>query len=92
MNCNYVYRLVNQVFISWKTYVFIRMESPDAKAIKLDCVYVNTHIINIITSLFVDRPRRKSYGGLRSTRMGKGEGSERLERGAKTKGLIPSEQ
>jgi hypothetical protein len=31
-------------------------------------VYVNTHIININTSLHVDRPRRKSYGGLSSTR------------------------
>jgi hypothetical protein len=31
-------------------------------------VYVNTHIINKITSLRVDRPRRKSYGGLSSTR------------------------
>jgi hypothetical protein len=61
--------------------VFIRPESLDAKAIKLDCVYVNTHIINIITSLFVDRPRRKSYGGLRSTRWGKGRGSESRKRG-----------
>jgi hypothetical protein len=48
--------------------VFIRLESPDAKANEPDFVYVNTHIINKITSLRVDRPRRKSYGGLRSTR------------------------
>jgi hypothetical protein len=32
-----------------------------------DFVYVNTHIINIITSLHVDQPQRKSYGGLSST-------------------------
>jgi hypothetical protein len=31
-------------------------------------VSVNTHIINKITSLPIDRPRRKSYGGLNSTR------------------------
>jgi hypothetical protein len=31
-------------------------------------LYVNTHINNINTSLHVDRPRRKSYGGLISTR------------------------
>jgi hypothetical protein len=36
--------------------VFIRPESLDAKAIKPDFVYVNTHIINIITSMRVDRP------------------------------------
>jgi hypothetical protein len=34
--------------------VFIRLESLDAKAIKPDFVYVNTYIINIITSLHVD--------------------------------------
>jgi hypothetical protein len=44
--------------------VFIILESLDAKAIKSNFVYVNTHIINIIASLCVDRPRRKSYGGL----------------------------
>jgi hypothetical protein len=44
------------------------------KAMSLIFVYVNTHIINIITSLRVDRPRRKSYGGLSSTRLGKGGG------------------
>jgi hypothetical protein len=38
------------------------------KAMSLIFVYVNTHIINKITLLCVDRPRRKSYGGLRSTR------------------------
>jgi hypothetical protein len=49
-------------------------------------------IINkIYTSLRVDRPRRKSDGGQSSTRMGKGEGAERLERGAKLKGLSPRE-
>jgi hypothetical protein len=37
------------------------------KAREPDFVYVNTHIINIITSLHVDQPRRKSYGGLSST-------------------------
>jgi hypothetical protein len=47
---------VSQVFISSKTYVFIRRESPDAKANEPDFVYVNTHMINKITSLHVDRP------------------------------------
>ena len=67
LNYNCVYRLVNQVFISWEDYLNIRLESLDAKAIEPDFVYENTHIINIITSLRVDRPRRKSYGGLSST-------------------------
>jgi hypothetical protein len=50
------------------------------------------HIIHkIYTSLHVDRPRRKSDGGRSSTRLGKGEGFERLERGAKIKGLSPRE-
>jgi hypothetical protein len=48
-DCNYVYRMVIQVFIRWKNYVFIRMESPDAKANDPDFVYVNTHIINKTT-------------------------------------------
>jgi hypothetical protein len=48
--------------------VFIRLESPDAKASEPDFVYANTYIINKITSMRVDRPRRKSYGGLSSTR------------------------
>jgi hypothetical protein len=48
--------------------VFIRLESRDAKANEPDFLYVNTHIINKITSLHVDRPRRKSYWGLSSTR------------------------
>jgi hypothetical protein len=34
------------------------------KAKEPDFLYVNTHIINIITSLRVDQPQRKSYGGL----------------------------
>jgi hypothetical protein len=34
--------------------VFIRPEILDVRAIKPDFVYVNTHIINIITSLHVD--------------------------------------
>jgi hypothetical protein len=34
---------------------------------------------------------KKEYGGLSSTRLGKGEGDERLERGAKPKGLITRE-
>jgi hypothetical protein len=33
----------------------------------------------------------KENGGLSSTRLGKGEGAERLERGAKPKGLSPRE-
>jgi hypothetical protein len=61
-------RMVVLVIISYMDYVFIRPESLDVKAIKPNFAYVNTHIINIITSLFVDRPQRKSYGGLKSTR------------------------
>jgi hypothetical protein len=38
------------------------------KAIEPIFVYVNTHIINKITSLRVDRLQRKSYGGLSFTR------------------------
>jgi hypothetical protein len=38
------------------------------KAREIDFVYENTHIINIITSLCVDQPRRKHYVGLSSTR------------------------
>jgi hypothetical protein len=41
MMFNDVYRPVSQVFISWKAYVFIRQESLDAKAIKLDCSICN---------------------------------------------------
>jgi hypothetical protein len=49
--------------------VFIRLEGRDAKTNVPDFVYVNTHIINKkITSLYVDPPRRKSYGELSSTR------------------------
>jgi hypothetical protein len=36
--------------------VFIRPESPDAKANELDFVYVNTHMINKFTSLCVYLP------------------------------------
>jgi hypothetical protein len=60
------------------------------KAREPDFVYVNTHIINIITSLCVDRPRRKSYGGLSSTRKGKGR-DKRLGKGVKIEGLPPKE-
>jgi hypothetical protein len=38
------------------------------KTMSLIFVYVNAHIINKITLLRVDRPQRKSYGGLSSTR------------------------
>jgi hypothetical protein len=62
--------MVSQVFIRWKSYVLIRPESLDAKASELDFVCENTHIINIITSLRVDQPQRKIYGGLSSTRKG----------------------
>jgi hypothetical protein len=34
---------------------------------------------------------KKEYGGLNSTRLGKGRGVERLERGAKHKSLSPIE-
>jgi hypothetical protein len=46
----------------------IRPESLDAKANEPIFVYVNTHIINTNTSLCVDRPQRKIYGVLSSTR------------------------
>jgi hypothetical protein len=74
MMFNDVYRLVSQVFISCEDYVFIRLESLDAKAIVPIFVYVIMQIINKNTSLRVDQPRRKSYGGLSSTRKGKGRG------------------
>jgi hypothetical protein len=74
MMFNDVYRLVSQVFISWEAYVFIRPESLDAKANEPIFVYVIMQIINKNTSLHVDQPRRKSYGGLSSTRKGKGRG------------------
>jgi hypothetical protein len=48
--------------------VLIRPESPYDQANEPDFVYVNTHIINKITSLRVDPPRRNIYGGLSSTR------------------------
>ena len=48
MNCNYVYRLVRQVYISWWAYVFIRLESLGVKGQEPDFVYVIMHIINII--------------------------------------------
>jgi hypothetical protein len=70
----YVYRLVSQMFISWKDYMFIRPKSLDAKANEPNFVYVIIQIINKNTSLCVDRPQRKSYGGLSSTRKGKGRG------------------
>jgi hypothetical protein len=38
------------------------------KAMSLMFVYVNEHIINKFILLGVDRPQRKSYGGLSSTR------------------------
>ena len=44
------------------------------KAREPDFVYINNHIINIITSLHVEQPRRKCYGGLNSTGKGKGMG------------------
>jgi hypothetical protein len=74
MMFNYVYRMVREMFITWNAYVFIRLESLDVKASELNFVYVIMKIINKNTSLRVDQPRRKSYGGLRSTRKGKGRG------------------
>jgi hypothetical protein len=38
------------------------------KGMSLIFVYVNAYIINKITLLRVNRPRRKSYGGLNSIR------------------------
>jgi hypothetical protein len=58
--------------------VFIRLEGLDAKANETIFVYVIMHIINKNTSLHVDQPQIKSYGGIRSTRKGKGRGDERL--------------
>jgi hypothetical protein len=74
LNCNCVYRLVRQVFISWEAYVNIRMESLDVKANEPIFEYVIMHIINKNASLCVDQPQRKIYGGLRSTGNGKGRG------------------
>jgi hypothetical protein len=56
MMFNDVYRLVSQVFISWEAYVFIRLESLDAKASEPIFVYVIMQIINKNTSLCVDQP------------------------------------
>jgi hypothetical protein len=44
------------------------------KSTKPDIVYVNNHIINIITSMNVDQPKINIYGGLSSTGKGKGRG------------------
>jgi hypothetical protein len=44
------------------------------RPVSLIFVYVIMQIINKNTSLRVDRPRRKNYGGLSSTREGKGRG------------------
>jgi hypothetical protein len=52
--------------------VFIRPESLNAKANEPIFVYVIMQIINKNTLLGVDQPRRKSYGGLISTRKGRG--------------------
>jgi hypothetical protein len=72
MMFNEVYKLVSQVFIRWEAYVFIRLESLDAKANEPIFVYVIMKIINKNTLLHVDQPRIKNYGGLRSTRKRKG--------------------
>jgi hypothetical protein len=48
MNCNHVYRLVSQVYISWWDYVFIRLESLSVKGQEPDFVYVIMQIINKI--------------------------------------------
>ena len=40
LNCNYVYRLVSQVYISWWAYVFIRPGSLGVKGQEPDFVYV----------------------------------------------------
>jgi hypothetical protein len=62
------------------------------RPIRLILVYEIMQIINKnYTSLRVDRPRRKSDEGRSSTRLGKGQGVERFERGAKLKGLSPRE-
>jgi hypothetical protein len=54
--------------------VNIRMESLDVKSSEPIFVYVIMQIIIKNTSFFVDRPRRKSYGGLSSN--GKAKGRE----------------
>jgi len=54
--------------------VFIRSKSLDDKSREPIFVYVIMQIINKKASLHVDQQRRKSYGGLRSTRKGKGRG------------------
>jgi hypothetical protein len=60
------------------------------KAREANFLYVNTHIINIITSLRVDRPRRNIYGGLNSTGKER-EGAKRLGKRANIEGLTPRE-
>ena len=47
--------------------MFIRSENLDVKANEPIFVYVIMQIINKNTSLRVDQPQRKSYGGLSST-------------------------
>jgi hypothetical protein len=54
--------------------VFIWSEILNAKAKELIFVYVIMQIINKNTSLRLDRRRRKSIGGLSSTREEKGRG------------------
>jgi hypothetical protein len=52
----------------------IRPVSLDAKANEPIFVYVIMKILNKNTTMHVDKPRRKSYAGLSSTRKGKGRG------------------
>jgi len=54
--------------------VCIRLVSLKANASGSDFVYVIMQIINKNTLLHADKPQRKSYGGLSSTRLGQGRG------------------
>jgi hypothetical protein len=74
MMFNDVYRMVRQIFIRCKAYVFIRLERLDDKAKEHDFLYVIMQIINKKTSMCVEQPQRNIYGGLSSTSKGKGRG------------------
>jgi hypothetical protein len=54
--------------------VCIRPKTLKANASGSDFVYVIMNIINKNTLLHAEIPQRKSYGGLSSTRLGKGRG------------------
>jgi hypothetical protein len=60
MNCNHVYRLVSQVYISWWAYVFIRPESLGVKGqepvVELMVKEVTIWYQNQVTTMSLDGP------------------------------------